>query len=194
MGIQRIYIAERMMILTVFIAVFTQKGYTVLAKCIVVAQQQQQPSELSSDGSSEAIDKRISNGMRGINLQLGILISMIALLLVMAEYDTFHNFMSKQVVELLAIIATAMLSETVMMISTKSEQKESDSLAAPLYIDNEKVFENITDVESRWTKIISEATEAHQAKHYKQSLIMSQRPIVKYSDQGINVKLARQNM
>ncbi|VDO30014.1 unnamed protein product [Onchocerca flexuosa] len=59
---------------------------------------------------------------------------------------------------------------------------EQYQIIATLNVEDKKVVENIADGQKRWRKVITEAMEMQQAKHYKQSLNLPYKPILENDD------------
>ncbi|VDK81951.1 unnamed protein product [Onchocerca ochengi] len=55
-------------------------------------------------------------------------------------------------------------------------------IIATLNVEDKKVVENIADGQKRWRKVIIEAMEMQQARHYKQSLNLPYKPILENDD------------
>ncbi|KAL3981861.1 hypothetical protein ACH3XW_44815 [Acanthocheilonema viteae] len=65
-------------------------------------------------------------------------------------------------------------------------------IATTLNADDKNILENIVDEQKRWRKVIIEAMEVQQAKHYKQSLNLHHRPILENNNnQSINVQILK---
>ncbi|VBB28636.1 unnamed protein product [Acanthocheilonema viteae] len=66
------------------------------------------------------------------------------------------------------------------------------TLITALNADDKNILENIVDEQKRWRKVIIEAMEVQQAKHYKQSLNLHHRPILENNNnQSINVQILK---